>query len=248
MAQNYRKRRRTRRRRSPWLVPAAVIGAIVLVALIVVLVISGGDDTQKPGPGGNSNISVGYEDMEPIDLGQGLLVEKVGTYTGIYMEDGSNDTVSGVMMTIVKNTGHKDLQLARFTLEYDGFSAQFEATNLPSGERVVLLEKNRHAAAGKPQSAKLGTCVFFQEAMTLMEGVLELGGKTGSISVKNISGKDISGNIWVYYKYSATDLFYGGITFRAKHLGGLRAGQTVNIPAGHYSPSSVRLVWVTVGE
>lgn len=238
-------RKRRRQRRSPWFIPAVVLGAIVTVLIIVAVALTVGGPGQDL-PQNTSGIRVDYTDVDPMDLGQGLCIDHVGNYTGIYMEDGSNDVVSGILMTIVKNTGEKDLQLARFSLKYGDVTAEFEVTNLPAGESVVVLEKNRRSVSGKPESANLSTALFFEEKMTLLEEKVELSGQKGSIGVKNISGEDISGTVWVYYKYSATDLFYGGITFRAKLTGGLKAGGSANIPAGHYDPNSVKLLWVTV--
>lgn len=241
-------RKRRKRQRIPWLVPAAVVAVIVIAVVIVVLSLFHSEEPEQTQPQGTSGTKVEYVDMNPIDMGQGLVIEYAGAYTGIYMEDGSNETVSGLMMVILKNTGSQDLQLARFTLEYEDFTAEFEVTNLPAGASVVTLERNRRDAAGAPKSAKLSTVVFLQEKMTLLEDRLELSGSTGSIRVKNISDSDISGTVWVYYKYSAADIFYGGITFRAKLTDGLKAGESAQIPAGHYNPNSVKFLWVTVED
>ena len=239
-------RKRRKRQKISWLVPAVVIAVIVAAVVIVVLALPHSGEPEPTQPQGTGGTKVEYVEMDPIDLGQGLIIDYVGAYTGIYMEDGSNETVTGLMMVILKNTSEKDLQLARFTLEYADFTAEFEVTNLSAGASVVTLERNRRDAAGEPKSAKLSTVVFFQEKMALLEDKLELSGSAGTISVKNISGEDISGNIWVYYKYSATDIFYGGITFRAKITDGLKAGESTKIPAGHYNPNSVQIVCVTV--
>lgn len=239
-------RKRRKRQKTSWVIPAAVVAVIVIAVVIVIFALPHSGEPEPTQPQGTGGTKVEYVEMDPIDLGQGLVIDYAGAYTGIYMEDGTNEMVTGLMMVILKNTGNQDLQLARFTLEYADFTAEFEVTNLPAGASVVTLEKNRRDAAGEPKSAKLSTVVFFQEKMTLLEEQLELSGSAGTISVKNISGADISGNIWVYYKYSATDIFYGGITFRAKLTDGLKAGESAQIPAGHYNPNSVKIVCVTV--
>ena len=50
----------------------------------------------------------------------------------------------------------------------------------------------------------------------------------------------------MYYKNSATDLLYGGITYRSKVSGGLKAGEIRQITAGHYNPKSSSIVMVTI--
>ena len=59
-------------------------------------------------------------------LGANLTIDYIGSYAGIYMEDGSDEIVSNMLMLIVKNTGTQDLQLARITLQYSSFLADFE--------------------------------------------------------------------------------------------------------------------------
>lgn len=184
----------------------------------------------------------------PVKL-ENLTVQRVGEYSGIYMEDGSDEVVSGVMMLILQNQSEEDLQLARINVKYSGFTAEFEATNIPAGESVVLLEKNR---AAMPQeeilSVSLRNVVFFQERMSLMADVLEITGNNGMLKVTNISDEDIAGDILVYYKNSAVDLLYGGITYRVRIQGGLAAGETAQIISNHYTPDTCRLVMVTCAQ
>lgn len=83
------------------------------------------------------------EATEPQEIlvGDGLRILTISGYAGIYMEDGSDETVVDVMMLILENTSGQDLQLARIDVTYTDFTAEFEVTNLPAGEKVVLLEK-----------------------------------------------------------------------------------------------------------
>lgn len=79
----------------------------------------------------------------------GLEITDMAAYAGIYMEDGSNEIVSNIMMVVLKNTTEKDLQLARIELTFSDFSAKFEVTNLPAGASVVLLEKKSPRNGGR---------------------------------------------------------------------------------------------------
>lgn len=184
-----------------------------------------------------------------IPLDDGLVVEGMGNYAGIYMEDGSDETVSNVMMLVVRNTSDQDLQLARIHVVYPDTTAQFEVSNLASGEVVVLLEKSRAAMPeGEYQTIELKNMVFFQEPMTLMEDKVEIIGGDGYIDVKNISDEAITGTLRVFYKNSAEDLLYGGITYVATVKDGIGAGETMRILTGHYSEGNSRVVNVTLGE
>lgn len=184
-----------------------------------------------------------------IYLDRNLRITDIGKYVGMYMEDGTNEVVTNVMMIILHNDGTEDLQLARIVLEYSDFTAQFEATNLPAGEAVVLLEKNRLAFENSTcLRAELTNCAFFPAPMSMMEEMFEVTGGDGYIDIKNITADVISGEIFIYYKNSATDLLYGGITYRCRVSGGIAAGETVRIMAGHYQEGSSRLLMVSHSE
>ena len=51
----------------------------------------------------------------------------------------------------------------------------------------------------------------------------------------------------VYYKNSAEDVFYGGITYRARIEGGLQKGEIRQIMAGHCSKNGSTIMFVTCG-
>ena len=203
------------------------------------------EETAAAQPG--EDIRIAFGEQAPINLGYGLEITDAGKYTGAYMEDGTDEVVSGTMMILVRNSGSNDIQYARITAVCQGTEYNFTLSNLPAGEGVVLLDQDRKAAVGSAvDSAVLSGAVLFDAPMSLMEESVEIQGTDGVLEVKNISGEDISGDIYVYYKYSAADLFYGGITFRARVEGGLKAGEQRQISTGHYSPGGCRIVQVTV--
>lgn len=185
--------------------------------------------------------------LQTIDLGYGLELIDSGKYTGLYMEDGSNEVLSDVMMIIVENKGQQDIQLARISAVCGAEPYSFTLTNLAVGARAVLLEQDRRPAAVLT-SAVADTCALFREPMSTEEGRIQVSGLDGMVNVKNISGTDISGDIYVYYKYAADDIFYGGVTFRVRVEDGLKAGELRQIPAGHFTAVGSTVVQVTIHE
>lgn len=191
------------------------------------------------------------EPTEPqkIELPDGLVIHHISGYAGIYMEDGSDEPVSDVMMILLENTSERDLQLARISIEYSSFTAEFEVTNLPAGEKLVALEKNRHPEVSeKYQSVETKSVVSFPEPMGLEEERVQIKGYRGTLEVTNISAEDITGEIYIYYKNSAKDLLYGGITYRVPVKGGLEAGKSATVIAGHYTPENSRILLVDCGD
>lgn len=183
-----------------------------------------------------------------IDLSDGLRIEMIGGYTGIYMEDGSNQTVSDVMMILLSNQSGKDLQIARIYFTYTDFTAEFEVTNLPAGERVVVLEKNRKSETAENYlSVEVQNVAFFPEAMDLAEDRISIAAMNGMLEITNITEEDILGPVFIYYKNCATDLLYGGITYRVTISEGLKAGETRTVIAGHFTKQNSRLLMVGCG-
>lgn len=182
-------------------------------------------------------------------LADGLQISDIRSYAGVYMEDGSDEIVSDVLMIILENTSEQDLQLARIDIRYPDFTAEFEATNLPAGEKAVLLEKNRHsmpeAASTSIESRNVS---FFQTPMTVMEDTFEITGGNGYLDVKNISGSAIGGKVYVYYKHTASDMLYGGITFRAAVDQSIAAGETIRVLTNHYTAENSCILAVTCSE
>lgn len=189
-----------------------------------------------------------YQGNTLINLGYGFEITDVGSYTGMYMEDGSDEIVSGVLMIVVTSTSDKTLQYAKITMPAGETDAIFELSTLPPGESVVLLEQNR-MAYDKNLGYDFATAenvAFFQQEPSLMEDTFELQILDGVINVTNISDKDIDGEIVVYYKNSATDLYYGGITYRSRVTGGLKAGEIRQVVGGHISATGTKPMFVTV--
>ena len=185
---------------------------------------------------------------EPIGLGFGLYITQVGTYTGGYVEDGSNERVEDVLMIVVSNEGDRDVQLADIAALCGDTEYHFRLTNLPVGGRAMLLETSRRSASGALTEAALVSTALFETPMALHEDRIGITGGENSLTVRNISDDDITSSFYIYYKYAEEDLFCGGITFRVLVEGGLKAGEERQLIAGHYTPGMSTVVQVGIYE
>ena len=61
------------------------------------------DEPAPTEPEATYQANIGELDEVNIVLGSGLGILDVGSYTGIFMEDGSDEVVSGVLMAVVTN-------------------------------------------------------------------------------------------------------------------------------------------------
>ena len=249
------------------LVIALVLATVLLVALVAVMLL--GRPAGEKAPDANefqtaeeTSALDALDNEQPkdtvpvmenaVNLGYGLFVTDTGSYTGMYMEDGTDEIVSGVLMLVVKNTGEQDIQYAQISMPIGEETAAFTLTTLPVGESVVLLETNRMQwQQDVDYSAilpKIENIAYFQEPVSTQEDKLKIGIVDGAINVTNISGEDIGGNIVVYYKNAAKDLYYGGITYRITIEGGLKADEIRQVMTNHASDTGSKIMFVTIGQ
>lgn len=234
-----------------WLLAAAI--SILAAAVLLVWLVAGregGENPQKPSVTQQTTHPVKIENPEKvnINLGYGMEIVDVAKYTGVYMEDGTNEVVSGLLMIVVKNNGEQDVQFAEIEMPVDDKIAYFKMSTLPVGESMVLLEQNRIAYVDTEYSTAISkNVVLFQEPMSLCTDKLKLQEMNGVINVMNISGADITGDIIIYYKNSSDDMLYGGVTYRTVIPGGIRKDEIKQIQAKHYTTTGSRIMFVTCG-
>ena len=187
-----------------------------------------------------------------IPVNKDLEIQAIGGYTGIYMEDGTDEPVSGVLMLKLVNNGENTIEYAKMTLNIDGETAEFTVTTLKPGAEVVLLEKNRmeydKTVNYTEAEVVCENLAFFAAPPSLQEDKLTIQNLNGAINVTNVSGGDIPGKIAVYYKNKAAGIYYGGITYRIVLENGLKAGEVRQMMASHFSETGSEILFVTIAQ
>lgn len=229
-----------------WLALGAA--AVVVLAVVLVLVLRGGDDKQPDDESGKNPVINGEVS---INVGSGLRIVDIGAYTGMYMEDGSNEVVSGVLMCIVTNEGDRAVEYAQLQLHDGEKDIPFTLTALLPGRSVVLLAQDKTAydkdAAYTATMAE--SVAFFANEPSLQADRLQIQGLEGGMNITNISKEDITGDVVIYYKNVAADgLLYGGITYRTRISGGIKAGELKQGMTQHFSVKGSEVLFVTVAE
>ena len=186
---------------------------------------------------------------EGIDLGKGLIITDIGGYSGAYVEDGSNEEVSNVLMIEVYNYGVSPVQYAEISLNAGDQTANFAMTTLPVGESIVILESSRMAFDKNAAyaQAEARNVADFNTPMSLCQDKIQIQALDGAMNIINVSGKDIDGEVAVYYKNVIDGQLFGGITFRVRLTDGMKADEVRQILASHFSASDSRVMFVTCG-
>ena len=237
-----------------------VIAAVVLVMALLILVMvnanRGGETTSsKPGTiqtTEKANVTQKTDEtkaFETMDLGNGVQITGLISYTGAFMEDRTDEVVADVLGIQVTNSGTEYIQTMDISLTNGDTQAQFTLSTLFPGETMIVLEKNRMAYSDSLefQSAQTSAVAVFQDQPSLCEDKLKIQCLNGVINVTNISGEDIPGDILIYYKNYVSGIYYGGITYRIRLEGGIKAGEIKQGTAAHFNPNNSTVVFVTCG-
>lgn len=198
---------------------------------------------------GNSISSNTVIEIEGIQLpyaipNTDLVVERLASYDGKYFEDGSDIDVSGIATIILTNTGNEEIEYTEVFLECDHQTLIFSASVIPSGESVVVQEKNRSSFEGGTCSTCYAEVATINEFEMSEEYVKIEENEDDSFSITNISSEDIP-CVRVFYKLymEDEDIYVGGITYNVKIIE-LKAGETRNVLPSHYANEYCKIVMV----
>lgn len=207
------------------------------------------DNTSETTDVDDTNTSGQNNKQDVYDLGSGVIITDFISYTGAFMEDRTDEVVTDVLAIQVTNFGEEYIQTMDIILTAGDTQAQFSLSTLFPGETVVVLEMNRMAYSTAPEFEQLrtGNVALFDGHPGMFEDKLEFQCLNGVINVTNISDEDITGDILIYYKNYVSGVYYGGITYRLRIEGGLKAGEIRQGTAAHFNPDNSAIVFVTCG-
>ena len=186
---------------------------------------------------------------EKVELSDSnLIIEKVGSYTGNYLEDGSDEPIEKVAAIIISNTSDKMLQVGDITFKVsDKENATFRVTNLLPHTSALVLESNKRKYSDKDDYS-YGTVVnAYLDDPDLLEDKFEVIKENGNLKLKNKTDKTYK-KVYVYYKYvQSGGAFMGGITYRVP-FENIEGKKTVTSVANHFSSNTSVIVDVQIAE
>lgn len=259
-------RKRNKKKNRPLVIAVSVCAVLLILLLIFAFFLDSGENAdnpalettlnqeaqqteQRPAMPGDTTIT-GQTDVQDIyDLGSNVKITGIISYTGAFMEDRTDEVVGDMLAIQVTNSGEEYIQTMDIILIAGDTQAQFSLSTLFPGETVVVLEKNRMSYSSAPEfeQVQTGNVALFNEHPGMCEDKLEIQCLDGVINVTNISDKDISEDILIYYKNYVGGMYYGGITYRLRIEGGLKAGEIRQGTAAHFNPDNSTVVFVTCG-
>lgn len=172
----------------------------------------------------------------------GMTIKNIGQYTGSFVEDGSDKSVSNVLSIVVTNTSGKDLQYGEIKLKAGSKTATFKLTNIPSGKSALALETSgmKYSSSTNYTYAE---ATYAQTNMSMNSSKVSVSTADSKVTIKNISGKDL-GTVYVYYKnLDKSGAYLGGITYRVK-FENVKSGDTLTQSTKHFSKSNSKIIMV----
>ncbi|MBQ7133534.1 MAG: hypothetical protein IJO20_03465 [Ruminococcus sp.] len=159
------------------------------------------------------------------------------SYSGPYVEDGSNEEVENILAVLLENRSDEYLEFATVTYDVDGKTAQFVVSGLPPSKRAWVLEANRMGVKADLEFEFLDCQSTFRDDALLTTDKLEVEVDGNTLTLKNISEDNLS-NPCVYYKNLNSDGNYlGGITYMVG-FETLKPKDSLKKQAGHYTENS----------
>ncbi|MGM9523366.1 MAG: hypothetical protein ACI3VU_02970 [Faecousia sp.] len=175
---------------------------------------------------------------------RGLEISAAGSYSGKYMEDGTDDPIENVSALLVRNIGTETVEYAEVIgRNSGGETLRFVLTGLPVNASVLVLEADRcgYSEISAPQVTEYAAALDVTEDYA---ADFEIYPGDGVINIRNVSGEELTDDIYVYYKNYRDGVFLGGITYRAR-FDGLRdqaIGQSIQ---SHATGDETVVVYMT---
>lgn len=175
-----------------------------------------------------------------------LKIESVGSYSGIFIEDGSDEPVTNVAAMLITNNSEQMLQIAEVTFKVNETeTATFKVTNLPAGTSTLALETNKREFKDTDSYTYGETVTGYTEPLGMEEDKFEMTAEKGKITLKNKSDQSYE-KVYVYYKYvQLGGAYLGGITYRTP-FENVEPGAEVEAIAAHFNPDSSLIMGVQI--
>ena len=186
---------------------------------------------------------------ESLNGAYDLEIIEIGKYSGPYVEDGTNIEVDNILMLKVKNNGKEPIQYGEIVLlGKDVEDAVFKFSTLNPNQTIAVIEseKKLYKESKKYDSAIATRVAYFQTEPKLHDDKLEIQPLDGGLNITNISDKDINGDIMIYFKNYKEEQLLGGITYRGRIEGGLKAGEIRQIMSSNFTKDNTKVMFITI--
>lgn len=183
-----------------------------------------------------------YKAEKPKNSQVGLIVDS-------WLKIISIGETDGVVSVVVRNISDADVQYALLTVNCGDNTLSFPMTTVLAGSTSILKCDKPVEFDGKSSyyNWKVEEKTLFESEISVYSDVFEIMCCDKLITVKNISGNDITGDIFVYYKKIENGVFSEGTTYRVR-INGLGINEKIQVDAEHFMSSDSKVMFVTYAQ
>ena len=180
----------------------------------------------------------------PCVLDSGLVAEKLMEYEGPFVEDTTNEPVSGVAALMLYNSGSRDISFGMVAVDQGEQVLHFFITWLPAGERALVLEHERTAYSKASVTGCRSEGLRWENFYTV-DGAIDVSQSTHrELTAINCCTRTVNGIRLRYKMYQEEgDYYLGGITYSA-YVGMLLPGESRAVSPAYHTAGSVKVVAV----
>lgn len=173
-----------------------------------------------------------------------VIANRLISYDGPFLEDGTQEELIGVAALELRNTGDSVVEFVQAVVQQGQRQLRFEATFIPPGGTVLVLEADRMRYTDEPITDFQCPAIVGLEEQGWQGIKVEPQGECG-LTVTNLSQQKI-GCVRVFYKqyYEAEGVYLGGITY-CLVVTQLMPGESRSISPYRFATRYSRVVAVT---
>lgn len=150
----------------------------------------------------------------------------------------------GKLALIAENVSDTDVEYALLTVKEGETSYTFNISVMLRGAKVMLIcnEDVGYNPDKFYTGWKIDNIINFEKTPVMNADKYEVQILDGSISVKNVSGEDITSDIYIYYKEKNEDLLNGSITHRIR-IAGLKADAQTYVKSNNIDKDNCQIIF-----
>lgn len=220
-------------RRRRWISGLSIVGGVLVAVLLLVWAGTDALDDGKQKESGGT--------LQPTQGDDIISCESFSSFSGQYVEDGSDIPVENIAAMLVTNHTEDFLDLATIEYEIDGKPATFVVTGLPAGKSAWVMEKNQMTISSGAKFKYIDETTAFKSGVVNATDKITLSAEGNMLTAVNNTDEKLEG-VFVYYKTLHTDgNYFGGITYMTT-FGELEPGEKKTELAGHYDKEKTEIV------
>ena len=152
---------------------------------------------------------------------------------------------NGKLAVVVENVSNSDVEYALLSAKAGEETFTFNMSVLLSGTEVIIVcNENKKIDANVSFTGwNTENIIYFEGKPSINDDKIEVSFTNNSILVKNVSDKDVTSDIFIYYKEKIDGMLNGNITHRVR-VSGLKAGSQTYVNTKNVNGNDCQLMFI----